>query len=57
MKEWKSGTLKDRGGNPITNQQQAVAVALSEQRRMDQGKQQNTQKSGNKKSKKKSRGK
>ena len=30
MDEWKAGTLKDSHGKIITDQQQAIAVALSE---------------------------
>jgi hypothetical protein len=33
MHEWKAGTLKSSSGQKITNQKQAIAVALSEAKR------------------------
>jgi hypothetical protein len=33
MGEWKAGTLKSSSGQKVTNQKQAVAIGLSEQRR------------------------
>jgi hypothetical protein len=32
MKEWKSGSLKSSSGQKVTNQKQAVAIGLSEDR-------------------------
>ena len=31
--EWKEGTLRSSSGDKVTNQKQAIAIALSEQRR------------------------
>jgi hypothetical protein len=33
MHEWKSGTLKSSSGQKVTSRKQAIAIALSEQRR------------------------
>ena len=33
MDEWKSGTLKSGSGKKVTNQKQAIAIGLSEQRK------------------------
>ena len=33
MKEWKKGTLKSSSGKKVTNQKQAIAIGLSEDRR------------------------
>lgn len=38
MKEYKSGKLKSSSGKKVTNQKQAVAIALSEQRAQDKKK-------------------
>lgn len=38
MDEWEGGTLKSSSGQPVTNQKQAIAIALSEQRRYNSGK-------------------
>ena len=43
MDEWKSGTLKSSSGQKVTNQKQAVAIGLSEQRKA-RGGQENLQK-------------
>jgi len=34
LREYKNGTLKDSNGNTITSWKQAVAIALSEARRV-----------------------
>jgi hypothetical protein len=34
LDEWKSGKLKSSSGQPVTNQKQAVAIGLSEARRL-----------------------
>jgi hypothetical protein len=34
MDEWKAGTLKSSSGAPVKNQKQAIAIGLSEQRKM-----------------------
>lgn len=34
MHEWKGGKLKDRYGNIVSNQKQAIAIALSEARKL-----------------------
>ena len=38
MKEYKSGTLKSSSGKKVTNRKQAIAIGLSEQRRLNAGK-------------------
>jgi len=38
MHEWKGGKLKDRYGNVVTNQKQAIAIALSEANKLKRGK-------------------
>lgn len=35
MHEWKSGKLKSSSGKKVKSQKQALAIALSEQRRAD----------------------
>lgn len=35
MHEWKSGKLKSSSGQKVKSQKQALAIALSEQRRAD----------------------
>lgn len=38
MREYKGGKLKSSGGQKVTNPKQAIAIALSEARRMKKGK-------------------
>jgi len=38
MKEFKGKKLKSSSGDKVTNRKQALAIALSEQRRADKGK-------------------
>ena len=38
MREFKTGTLKSSSGSKVTNPKQAIAIGLSEQRRLNGGK-------------------
>jgi hypothetical protein len=38
MEEFKSGTLRSSSGGKVKNRRQAIAIALSEQKRYNQGK-------------------
>ena len=50
MHEWKTGTIHSGKGGPVgKSQEQAVAIALSEQRKANKGKKKTTTKKGGKK--------
>ena len=34
MDEWKAGRLKSSSGKPVTDQKQAIAIAISESRKI-----------------------